>query len=331
MKNVKTKYVRPVVVVLYALTATGCQPEEKRPESGIRIQQKFEVAETREIVNRFRTAINHPGQYLMSGSMYSPAALRELEESYPEGGTEEYRNIVRELHRRVVYFDSLPASHPVTPLFPTENLQAMDAFFTRAVPLAIVHLLDVLEGSGSQAQISPGAVIATDQAITALFNDRAILKERLKWLLYPLRDNPKAVFRIINVDRNNEKVFFGVNLEGLQYRAFVDSGKVPELIGVHYVNTAAFIEKATVAVPGFDNEHLFYIILHELLHTIVFADDGTNHGAAKEEQGAIAAINRYDTEDLTPSEIRNADNYAVLIYIALRNLHNEGILDLTQY
>ena len=330
MKNAKKKYVRSMVL-LYVLTATGCQPEEKQPESHIRILQKFEVAETHEIVNRFRTAIKDPEQYMTSSGIYIPAAQQEIRHLYPEEGSEEYRNIVRELYRRIVYFDSLPTSHPATPLFPTENLEAMDAFFTRAVPLAIVHLLDVLEGSGRQPQISPGAIIETDQAITALFDDRAILKERLKWLLYPLRDNHKVVFRIINVDKNNEKVFFGINLEGLQYRAFVDSEKVPELIGIQYGHTAAFIEKATPAVAGFDNEHLFYIVLHELLHTIIFADDGTNHGEDKEEQGLIATINRYETDNLIPSETLNADNYAVLIYIALRNLHNEGILDLTQY
>ena len=87
MKKVKKKHVRPMVL-LYVLTTTGWRPEEKQPES-------------RETVNRFRTAIIDPVE-----------------------GSKEYRNIVRELYRRIVYFDSLPASHPATPLFPSKILNA---------------------------------------------------------------------------------------------------------------------------------------------------------------------------------------------------------------
>lgn len=318
------------VIAALCLLVVGCQPEDKQTVApNVGVLRKFEVMDTKGIVDRFRISVGNPQDYMVSSGIYNPEARAYINSTYPVAGSEDHTAIISELHRRIQHYDSLPASHPVTPLFPAESLEAMDSFFTQAVPLAIVHLLNVLEAT--KTTDTSAVMMETDAAITALFDDRVLLKERLRWLLFPLRDNPGVVFRIVTIDSNNEPLFFAADVSDFHYRAFVDSEKAPEYIGIHSENMASFIQKATIQVPGFDNEHLFFIVLHELLHTIVFAGDDSYHGDEKEEQGAIGAINRYEVDNLVPSENLNADNYAVLIYIALRNLHNEGVLDLAKY
>lgn len=84
----------------------------------------------------------------------------------------------------------------------------------------------------------------------------------------------------------------------------------------------------TPGVSGFGNEYCFYIMLHELVHLLLGANDETYSPSPNED---ISKLSVYVVDNLKPHEVDNVDNYCALIFIVLSLMHDEGRLDLTLF
>lgn len=187
----------------------------------------------------------------------------------------------------------------------------------------IVNTLGSVETSGS---------LLIEGVIDRLFNDREYLRARLSRMRSLIGD-AQLQSEIIHTDRPTfELVYKPVTAPNSQSdnnfgMAFLEwMGVEPCMLINHRCleNNALY----TPGVSGFGNEYCFYIMLHELVHLLLGANDETYSPSPNDD---ISKVSVYVIDNLKPHEVDNVDNYCALIFIVLSLMHDEGHLDLTLF
>lgn len=181
--------------------------------------------------------------------------------------------------------------------------------------LAIEYIERSLENNPSLPE-EPTAKIK--KIIDLLFDDRAFLKDKITLLRKLIQGDTLTV----NILQLNEKVK-QISYPDADFTGVVELSSYLQLISIterlHEINSQ-YSKKI------FNNEFFIYVILHELLHVLIFAGDDTY--LYDENSDDIPAYNIYSPDRLKPEEIENADNYASLIFNVLKILHEEKIIEL---
>ncbi len=230
----------------------------------------------------------------------------------------------------VQHFEQVQSA--ITPGLVLEDyvVSMINEFVNVAVVAGIESILQALEPVDTVSPLPDSELIT---AIDTLFESRDYLRERLE-LMYSLIKNPELVSEVIYTDFNTcNRVFVpltdgeGKNSDDLYGLAFL------WFMGVDLcmlINEACMIANSayTPKVSGFSHEFYLYIVLHELSHLWVEADDLAYHFTADQE---AKDFDVYSMANLKASDMNNADNYCTLIFIALAKLHKQGFIDLRRY
>lgn len=200
-------------------------------------------------------------------------------------------------------------------------------FIHCALPRALNLILLALDRPFSKAG-APEIQVAID----SLFNDKSHLRTQLLKLLKNIK-NPRLVSEVVYTDKNTfEQVFAPVisppviGEQELYGAAFSEFMGVESCLLVNYrcleVNN---LYKPKVA--GFKNEFFLHVIIHELAHLLLGANDNSYSSA----DGVEEDYNVFSVVNLKSHELDNADNYAALIFIVLAYMHKTGRINLTRY
>ncbi|VVP92584.1 hypothetical protein PS914_03274 [Pseudomonas fluorescens] len=226
--------------------------------------------------------------------------------------------------------------HTITPrLVLNKKLLALtNEFVNVAVMAGVESILLALE---SRDNVRPAHSQAIITAMDSLFDDRDHLQEKLQ-SLSSLIKNPELVSEIIYTDVNTYNNVYhpvtgsdsqvdSLELEGLYGTAFLEFMGVDLCMLIH----ERCLEANKVYIPkvsGFNYEFYLYVVLHELVHLLLDADDNSYVYSDKDK---VQDYNVYSVANLKAHEINNADNYVTLIFVALAELHKEGRMDLCRF
>lgn len=226
--------------------------------------------------------------------------------------------------------------HTITPrLVLNKKLLALtNEFVNVAVIAGIESILLALEPRDNVRPAHSKAIIA---AMDSLFDDRDHLQEKLQ-SLFSLIKNPELVSEIIYTDVNTYNNVYRP-IAGSDSR--VDSQESEELYGSAFLEFMGVdlcmlihercLEANKVYMPkvfSFTYEFYLYVVLHELMHLLLGADDDSY---IYSDMDKVQDYNVYSVANLKAHEINNADNYATLIFVALAELHKEGRIDLCRF
>lgn len=222
--------------------------------------------------------------------------------------------------------------HAITPgLVLNKKLLALTNEFVNVAVLAGVEA--ILLALASRDDVMPVHSQEIMIAVDSLYTDRGHLQENLQ-LLCSLIKNRELTSEVVYTDVNTYRHVYEPiagrdtqTLEGLYGLAFLEFMGVDLFMLIHErCLEANKIYKPRVS--GFYHEFYMYIVLHELVHLLLGADDNS-YSYSREDK--VQDYNVYSVANLKAHEINNADNYATLIFIAMAVLHKEGRLDLCRF
>lgn len=213
-------------------------------------------------------------------------------------------------------------------------LALANEFVNVAVIAGIESIQLALESRDKVGPVQSQAIIT---AMDSLFDDRDHLQEKLR-ALFSLIKNPELVSEIIYTDVNTYNNVYrpitgsdsrgdSQELEGLYGAAYLEFMGVDLCMLIH----ERCLEANKVYMPkvsSFTYEFYLYVVLHELMHLLLDADDNSYIYSDKDK---VRDYNVYSTANLKAHENNNADNYVTLIFVALAELHKEGRIDLCRF